>query len=763
MSKEITVTIDGKECKAKEGEYILNVARENDIFIPAICYLTRCSPTLACRICLVEADGKQVYACNAKSKDGMNITTTTENIQKERKAIMEVYDVNHPLQCGVCDQSGECELQNYNLYEDINEQNYAIKDVDRPTQDWGHIQYDPGLCIVCERCVTVCKDMVGDTALKTVPRGGDKLDPEYKETMPKDSYAMWNKLNKSIIGVTTGDTLDCSSCGECTAVCPVGALVGTDFKYTSNAWELQKIPSTCAHCSAGCQVNYEVKHTDIENSDKKIYRVTNEFHYTTLCGAGRYGYDFENRVDGKDEVAFGKAVEALKSANYITFDSQITNEEALILQRLKEKLGLKLINEDARNYGNFLKAYSSVAGKSLYSGDLKEVSSSNFVISVGTALKHDNPNSRYAFNNALKVNKGAGVYFHPIEDTIIDGLSKNLTYVKYQPLEEAMVLYYILGQFGKELPENLSNFIESLKLNEIMPVVDFEKLLKKKDKFALLVGEDFYGHPDALELAQVVGLIDKYTDFSVTIIPPKANTLGVSQICELDESATGKGVGYNVKSDFTISALGDGDLDVPALNQQEGTFVNIDKRVVPLNSALPFNGYTLNDIANEILETSVENTVDYTVDYTAELFNKVAFDDLPNHFGNDQVEYRGYVLQADEVESRNVCPELQNKVLKGELLYRANPVLQFNEFTNKAHQLKEKGGVYLTPTLAEMKKVGEGDRVKISAGNDSLTVSVRIDDKLAGNVAYLPTFDSSIDSSKIFDGYRFREVKIEKV
>ena len=198
MSDLITLTINGKSVQAKEGEYILNVARANNIFVPAVCYLTRCSPTLACRLCLVEADGKQVYSCNTKIKEGMNITTETPNIAKERRAIMEVYDVNHPLQCGVCDQSGECELQNYSLYMKVDSQSYTVKDVHRPAANWGVMNYDPGLCIVCEKCVTVCKDMVGSNALSTVKRGADALDKTFKTSMPKDAYAMWNKLNKSL-------------------------------------------------------------------------------------------------------------------------------------------------------------------------------------------------------------------------------------------------------------------------------------------------------------------------------------------------------------------------------------------------------------------------------------------------------------------------------------------------------------------------------------------------------------------------------------
>ena len=452
MSDMITLTIDGKSIEAKDGESILNVARANNVFVPAVCYLTRCSPTLACRLCLVEADGKQVYGCNTKVKANMDIQTVTPNIALERRAIMEVYDVNHPLQCGVCDQSGECELQNYSLYMKVDSQSYSIKDIHRPTQHWGVMNYDPALCIVCERCVTVCQDMVGSNALSTVKRPSDAIDATFKSEMPKDAYAMWNKLNKSLIGY---DADACTNCGECISACPVGALVSHDFQYTSNAWELKKIPAANPHSSDCAFIYYDIKHESIDNhAQKKIYRVNSEPHYSTVNGAARFGYDFENRVDLKDVEAFKKAIEAFKNAKNIKFNSFITNEEALILQKISEKTGAKLVNEDARRYQEFLKNYSKTSGKTLYSSKLSDVHNSNFVISVGSYLKSDLPNARYAFNNSVTMNKGAGLYFHPVADPIMEKIGKKgktTEFIYHSPMAEEAILYFILYKFGKEL------------------------------------------------------------------------------------------------------------------------------------------------------------------------------------------------------------------------------------------------------------------------------------------------------------------------
>lgn len=828
MSK-ITINIDGKEVQTQEGEYILNAARANNIFIPAICYLTRCSPTLACRLCLVEADGKQVYACNAKSKDGMTITTVTENIAKERRAIMEVYDVNHPLQCGVCDQSGECELQNYTLEMGVDQQHYAIKDVNRKDKDWGHIHYNPGLCIVCERCVTACKDMIGDNALKTVARGADNIDAEFKDSMPKDAYAMWNKLNKSLIGLTSGEEmLDCTSCGECAAVCPVGALVDTHFIYSSNAWELKQIPATCGHCSAGCQISYDVKHTSIDNTQEKIYRVMNEWNYVSLCGAGRYGFDYQNKTASKDKAAFDRAIEAFKKADTIAFTSTITNEEAYILQKLKEKFGYKLVNKEAKAFANFLNEYSNISGTSLYGYDLEATHNANFVISVGTAIKSDNPNARYALNNSMSVNKGAGLYFHPVKDPVIEGLGKTIMTMYHAPLQEEVVLYLILDLFADKtkLPSDIAEYLASFhskktitveeiikeEITEIVKVMkkneesgeeveveeekkkmvpkkitkeievddnallkilgagdkfmeDLEKNLAKKDSFVLIAGPDLYTHPNSKNLARLLALIEKYSALELVMIPNLTNTLGVSLICDLNDERGSYTIGYNTKGDFTLSALGDGDLDMPAINQQEGTLTSINKRVNPTNAAIGYNGYVLNDIANA-LGLNAELTINYTKELPADKgFSTKAFDDLPNHYDNDGTEHRGYLLENLSVETNGdeSVDRFRDEKLEGTLIYLANPVRQFTPFTYKSTNLDEQSGVYMSEDFLSRSEFKEGDRVIVKSNNAQIVANVVSDNKISGDIVLLPTFDSSLNSEALFSDYRFAIASIEKV
>ncbi len=820
IEKMISIKIDGVEYQAKEGEYILNAARANNIFIPAICYLTRCSPTLACRICLVEADGKQVYSCNSKVKEGMEITIDTPNILQERRAIMEVYDVNHPLQCGVCDKSGACELQNYTLELKVDSQSYAIPDTTREVKNWSSVlHYDPGLCIVCERCATVCKDIVGDAAIDTAKRGGAELDKNYKETMPKDAYAMWNKLQKSVIAPTNGtEFTDCSDCGECIAVCPVGALTSRDFVYKSNAWELKRIPAVSAHSSDGFQIYYEVKHTSIADREEKIYRVTNEWNYVSLDGAARFAYDFENRGVSKNKTAFDATIEAFQKAKTIRFNSVITNEEALMLQTLKEKKGIKLYNLEVRAFQKFLRYYQNASGRSLYTTDNDEImKQSDFVIAVGVSLRNDAPGMKYAFNNVQKLNKGAGLYFHTIEDTLVSGFGKSVeSFVHKVGLEEA-VFYLILDLFADKtkLPQALKSYIDSFKTSQtkiIQEKVDktikemvkdektgeekevtkkvketiekqitverngllellggdsekfaesFKKMVNKKEHFSMMVGEDLYYHPKAENIAKLIALIEATTSIDVVMNPPKANALGVALICDLDDEASGYTIGYNELGDFRLSALGDGDLDMPAMNQQEGTFTTLSKRVVPTNAALSYDGYELGDIVKVLIDAPSQ-----TIEWTAMLpeekgYRAVEFDSLPNEYFNDGSENRGYLL--DETSMEVALPEVSqidmSSVLEGEIVYRCNPARQFSDFTDKSHEIFEPFGLY----ASEAKVATLGEKVEVVFGEKSIVLDVIVDHKMKGEIMKLSDFKYAQNVYELFAESRYKNVTIKKV
>ena len=313
------IKIENKEFECHEGETILEVARRNNIQIPTICFLSGCSPTLACKMCMVEVNGKRVYSCNAKVKDGMNVLIATDEILKDRKEIMTTYCVNHPLECGVCDKSGECELQDFTLHTKVDLQLFGLQEADKKSYSFAQSFYDPALCIMCERCVTTCKDNIGENNLKAGK--ANLFSPDnYKDSMSKDPYSVWAKRQKGLIEFIGKN--ECKDCGECISVCPVGAMTYKDFTYTSNAWELEKVYSTCGFCAAGCNLIYNIKHLDVKGDRQKVYRVQNDYLYNPICGAGRFAFDMVS-IGSRDLTS---VIEAFKKADSIMLGGNITNE-----------------------------------------------------------------------------------------------------------------------------------------------------------------------------------------------------------------------------------------------------------------------------------------------------------------------------------------------------------------------------------------------------------------------------------------------------
>jgi len=706
-----------------------------------MCYLTKVQPIASCRMCVVNVEGVEgmILSCQEKAVDGAVVTTNNSELYRERQNIMKLYGVNHPLECGVCDKSGECDLQNKTLEFDLSEQDFTARDQHRPVENWGYVSYDPSLCIMCEKCVRVSTEITGDEALK-VKFGG---------------------YGSTIINVKQEKNY--ASLGEAAAACPVGALVQTHFKYTANAWEMTKIPSACPHCGGGCQMYYEVR-------NDKIYRVTNNFEFSNLCGAGRFGYDYANEGVDKDPKAFTAAVEAFQKAKSVVFSSQTSNEEALILQRLKEKFGFKLISHEARAYQRFMNAYAQMTGKHLYNGDLKTLSKSQAIIVLGSRINNDTPAIKYHINMASKWHQARVIYMHPMEDSEIQNIVTQ--FIKYEVGSEegaAALLAYTLLQ-DTELTKTLRAALDDLDIGNLSAesnigeeeLEQLRKSLLKRRGFSLVVGSDLYMHPRAEQIAKWIGLLEAYAGFNVICVPPPGNAMGISLVCDLDDMSEGYTVGYNVQADFTLSALGGGDLDMPAMNQQEGTLTTVDKRVVPMNVALPYGGYVLNDIAN-----ALGLKAKYTIDYTGELpeekgFQPLLFDALPDYFDAVGNEHRGYLLKPQKVSTKRELAEVEElEAYDGAVIYRCDPVNHFSAFTAKSPLLKEEAVLSGSPQFATATRLQDGDTITFEVDGITFRRVFKIDTSMKGTIALNPTFDMGLSASSL-SSYRFSRLVYEK-
>ena len=606
---KVTIMIDKRPIICEEGETIVDVARKNDIFIPTICYLGGCSPTLACKMCMAETgDGKRVYTCNTKAKDGLEIFTQTKQLQQERQMIMQTYDVNHPLECGVCDKSGECELQNLTLYTKVAHQDYALADDEKHEKSWAQALYDPNLCIVCERCVTTCKDNIGEAKLKAGK--ADLHAPDsYKDSMLKDPYSVWSKKQKSLIEFVS-DT-PCVDCGECIAVCPVGALTYKDFSYTANAWELKKTNSTCHYCSMGCHITYETRHHNTLG-EKKIYRVSNDFHFAPICGAGRFGFSVVSagavpKVDSSLESTFDNPISNpfthLGKASAMRLGSSITNEEAMIASIFSAHFGIKLYNESARAYQKFL-PYLRL------DHTLQDLKDSSTIVALGAPVRLQAPLLQYAINNTIRTKKGVKLYYlHPIADTLLASFSRSVVYMPYNPGADEMALGALLmamkGTLEKAIAQSPQAKELGVMLDGLLRVIEASKQAEVKvdssekvdssaaqpsapvyaalqeagidcsalselagvdlSQMSVIIGEEAMLCALRENSAMVAGLqILEKCGARVYVIPLGSNTAGIARICgellEVDSSGTHALESTFLSDEFVIGVRTQGDV-----------------------------------------------------------------------------------------------------------------------------------------------------------------------------------------------------------
>ncbi len=398
----VNLTIDGKAISVPKGTTILEAARKLEIHIPTLCWLEKVSATGACRICAVEIEGvdRPMTACNTPVKEGINVTTQSERLTRTRKQIMELILVNHPLDCPVCDAGGECELQNTCYDLDVTRQEFTADDVNPVTIDhWPLIQQVPSRCILCEKCVKVCHEIVGADALFVNAKG--------------DRAFIDKKLE------------NCTFCGNCVSVCPTGTMISKPFKFKARPWQLKKTESICHYCSSQCQI-------EIHTLDNKISRVTSDDNTTinngNLCVGGFFSYDFVNHPHRLKEphiddrlvdwdsaldttVSEIKRIIAESGAGAVAglASPRLTNEENYLFQKMfRAVIGSNNIDSEAR-YGAMraLRALDKGLGLHGASNSLSAIGEADAVLVIGADPTAEAPAVEWQIRKAANENNAA--------------------------------------------------------------------------------------------------------------------------------------------------------------------------------------------------------------------------------------------------------------------------------------------------------------------------------------------------------------------
>lgn len=333
----VTVVIDGISTQVPPGTNLIEAAKIAGIEIPHYCYHEGLSIAANCRMCLVETNkhppGKLVPGCQIGAVDGMEVTTQSKRVKNQQRAVQELLLLHHPVDCSICDQAGECRLQDYYLEYDFQPSRLdSPKWMKNKRKELGPtILLDQERCIMCTRCVRFMKEVAEDPVLGVFGRG-----------------------TREVIDVFPGKELNNNYSGNIVDLCPVGALTWRDNRFRARSYFLTATPSVCTGCERGCNVY-------LDHFQEVPYRYrpreNPEVNQYWMCDEGRLSYHrlyddrlLEAKVDGQAVEASAALDEAAKRLSPIAgkvavvVSPQLSLEEALAVMALaKEGLGAKEI------------------------------------------------------------------------------------------------------------------------------------------------------------------------------------------------------------------------------------------------------------------------------------------------------------------------------------------------------------------------------------------------------------------------------------
>ncbi|MDE1976001.1 MAG: molybdopterin-dependent oxidoreductase [Elusimicrobia bacterium] len=310
-------TLNGKTIEAEPGVPVLEAALQSGVEIPYYCYHPALGNPGNCRMCIVEVEGmpKPAVSCRLPVKEGLVVCSDSETAKRWQSSSLELHLANHPLDCPVCDQSGECGLQDYYLkvgrYESQVREDKEHKEKRKPIGE--HVMLDQERCILCTRCTRFTEEVTKTSELGVFSRG-----------------------HKEVIDLAPGKTLDNAYSGNVVDVCPVGALTDRDFRYKVRVWYLDRAPSICPGCSRGCSIEV---HTNTKRpwhyEGRRVVRLkprhNPEVNGYWMCDEGRYGFK------GLDENRIGRVMGLKPQRRELSWTEALTDIAGEMRRLSKEK------------------------------------------------------------------------------------------------------------------------------------------------------------------------------------------------------------------------------------------------------------------------------------------------------------------------------------------------------------------------------------------------------------------------------------------
>ncbi|MVO15611.1 NADH-quinone oxidoreductase subunit NuoG [Parasedimentitalea huanghaiensis] len=531
----VTITLDGQQIEVEPGTTILTAARSLAVNIPTFCYQERLSISASCRMCLVEVEGRNKLepACATAVAPDMVIHSHSEKVVATREDMLEILLANHPLDCPICDKGGECELQD-TVFEH-GKGSSRLRDFKRVFRERDIelnkvIVFNANRCIQCQRCVRICEEVVGDVALGTAERG----------------------LDSEITGV--GNSLkDCSHCGNCIEVCPVGALMSVPYRYKARPWDLLETETTCNMCGTGCSLTAQVRDGEFKRVKSSLDTGING---ELLCAKGRFGFD---AIDGGDRiqqpmmrvngahvpVSWNEAIRFIATKARVVMESgggiqghispRENNETAYMFQNLMRRVfGSQDIHASTRFSGlrkaGAIEALAHVVTGYLDRKPFKSVLQAECVFLLGSNVSQENPVSGYLLRSAIR-GGNKSLFIASSRPCGLDDLAA--ASMRLLPGNEAQ----LLGLLMQDEPKMANNPINGF-VSVIQPTV------ARADSIAFLIGTEFLRSSLAAEcLRKIAQVVDYFKAQGKTVylqfLFDRPNQLGLWDMGCLDGIAPG--------------------------------------------------------------------------------------------------------------------------------------------------------------------------------------------------------------------------------